>query len=95
MVNIHSFFFLRGCEAFWHSISSPGKAYQNLQNQLESLMASAERLKAEIAHDRSKGTENERSEHQVQVLSPDFDQRFEQLLRKFLDRSCSFLFHLL
>jgi len=69
------------------SLSENCKAYQTMQNQLESLMASAERLKAEIAHDRSKGTENERSEHQVQVLSPDFDQRFEQLLRKFYHRT--------
>ena len=76
--------FFGGCEAVWHSISSSGKAYQDMQNQLESLMVSAERLKADIAQDRSDGAENERSEHQVQVSSPDFDRRFEQLLRKFL-----------
>ena len=72
----------------------PGKVYQDMQNQLESLMASAERLKADIAQDRSEGAENERSEHQVQGSSPDFDRRFEQLLRKFLVGSCSLFFYL-
>lgn len=69
------------------SLTENCKVYQDMQNQLESLMASAERLKADIAQDRSEGAENERSEHQVQVSSPDFDRRFEQLLRKFYHRT--------
>jgi len=69
------------------SLTENCKVYQDMQNQLESLMASAERLKADIAQDRSEGAENERSEHQVQGSSPDFDRRFEQLLRKFYHRT--------